>query len=303
MTNLGLIGVGKWGSRYLDTIALMTDVRVTALCRKSIQPPVNTPNDCAFFTDWETMLDIVKSTNMCDGIIIATPPDTHMAIATEAVKMGLGVMIEKPAALSTKEIIELDKIKTKVPILVNHTHLFAPAYEKLKRVINSPITSLQTCGWNCGPVRSYSSLYDYSPHDLAMCIDLMGSAPSLVSVDRNITEYGEIYNLILRFGKAPAVIRIGNGGREKRRLFQVFCERDVYEYDDTKPRSKKLTKSMNSYSKSEDIYIDEAPSLYSAIRAFVSSLNGRIDGRCGLSLAIQVSKVIDDCMKHLGYEI
>jgi predicted dehydrogenase len=299
MINLGLIGVGKWGSRYLDTISSMADVRISAVCRNSIQPPVNIPSDCAFFTNWEVMLDAVKRTGMCDGVIIATPPDIHIPIAVRAVKLGLGIMIEKPAALSTQEIIELDKIPTKAPILVNHIHLFAPAYEKLKRMIDSSISSIQSCGWNNGPVRSYSSLYDYGPHDLAMCIDLMGLSPDLVSADRNITEYGEIYNIVLRFGKIPAVIRIGNGGREKRRLFQVFCEKNMYEYDDTKPVSKKLVKNANFSSKFESVHIDDMPSLYSAIRTFASSLNGHVDSRCGLSLAIQISKIIDKCMKHI----
>lgn len=291
-TNLGLIGTGQWGQKYIDTISANHDIKLTAVCRKSIQPPVNIPSDCHFYTDWEAMLDMIWRTKVCDGVIIATPPDSHIPIAAAALERGIGVMIEKPLALTTDEIEPLLELQFCAPILVNHIHLFSSAYQVLKNQIHDPVTALQTTGCGNGPFRKYSSLHDYGSHDIAMCIDLMGKAPEKATATRIKTEIGEIFNIILRFGSVPAVIRVGNGAPEKRRLFQVFCGKDIYEYNDLKPSKF----SING----EPMKVGKRTPLSKAIDAFVSSLQGDMDPRCGLTTAIRVAQTLDACVESIG---
>ena len=293
---LGLIGVGQWGKNYISTIGRMQDVSLGAVCRQSVQPPPGIPSDCAFFTNWHEMLNIIHRTNMCDGIIISTPPDSHISIAIEAKRLGIPTMIEKPLAMTAKEVKLLMDAEGSTLFLVNHIHLFAQAYEVLREQISWPIVAIQSAKWNQGPYRDYSSLHDYGSHIIAMCIDIMAKIPDTVRATRVPTKYGEIFNVVMGWedkrGRVPAVVRVGNGGESKKHLFQVFGEGTELEYDDISTDKLRMNGAV--------IDVGKESALDSAINAFVKSIRGVCDHRCGLKTAYDVAIVLDACVASMA---
>ena len=61
-----------------------------------------------------------------DGIIIASPPETHYEIAAESIRNSKPVIIEKPLTLNLKEaklLLELQE-KYQTIVKVNHVYLY-----------------------------------------------------------------------------------------------------------------------------------------------------------------------------------
>ena len=56
-----------------------------------------------FFTDYREMLSKIKP----EGVIIATPPRTHLSIAVDCMEAGAHIYLEKPVAVSSEEADEL----------------------------------------------------------------------------------------------------------------------------------------------------------------------------------------------------
>jgi hypothetical protein len=152
LKNIGLIGGnGKWGQNYQKVL------------NKLAVPFLIGTRD-----NWKD-LDI-------DGAIITTPPDSHIEIAQYYDNIPL--LIEKPLALNS----DFD-LKNK-NILVNNIHLFSPAFANIK-FETSPqhIQYIKSIGTGNGPFRTYSDLWDYAPHDLAMGMILAGftGIPKLIN--------------------------------------------------------------------------------------------------------------------------
>ena len=59
-----------------------------------------------FYHDWAAL---VKSSEI-DGIIIATPPETRFKLAKEALENNKHLLLEKPVAINSREIEELQRI-------------------------------------------------------------------------------------------------------------------------------------------------------------------------------------------------
>ena len=96
---IGLIGAGNWGKNYINTLKRNKKVSLKKIACKNLKEKQNLLKDYEVTDNWH---DITLSSEI-DGIIIATPPKTHFEIASEAIKNGKPVIIEKPLTLSIKD--------------------------------------------------------------------------------------------------------------------------------------------------------------------------------------------------------
>ncbi len=114
---LGLIGCGRHGARYL--LEQNGGRRFTRVLTRT--PRTDLP-------DW------VKGTTDpneffapgLDGVVIATPTETHVAIALEAMRRGLDVLCEKPLASTWQDIAMLQSASRTLDqrLCVAHTDTF-----------------------------------------------------------------------------------------------------------------------------------------------------------------------------------
>lgn len=72
-----------------------------------------------------------------DLVDICTPPQTHVRLAVEAMKMGRNVLIEKPMALSVAECDEIVEAKEKygVKVCVGHSDLFYYPFMEARELV------------------------------------------------------------------------------------------------------------------------------------------------------------------------
>lgn len=289
-----LIGVGRWGKNYIKTIEQMSGVQITHLCTRN-------PENAKLIK--KNKVKVVKnymelcSDRFLDGVIVATPPHTHHEIVCSVAHSLLPVMVEKPLSLSLEEAISTANFlkEAKVPVLVDHTQLFNPAYEELVTSFkNDQIKTIDAKVCSFGPFRKdVSMLWDWAPHDISMVINLMKGKPAKVKASlvehENYDNSGQLL-ITLKYKNTDINIKIDNLSGSKYRSFRassnsktitLFGE-ELYETRGDWIRTVQLT--------------NEKP-LQRAIMAFVDAIE--TNSMIGLDLAVDVAAVIEKCQKSI----
>ena len=308
--NLGLIGAGPWGKIYVKTIAGLADVRLAHLASGNPDSMSLVGSDCKISSDWRVLI----SDEDISGVIIATPPQYHAEIACVALDAGKAVLVEKPMTMDLGEAEKIRKraIANKAFVLVEHTHLFRPAYREIKKMINSlgPVRGVWSSGGDQGPHRSNTPvLWDWGPHEVALALGVFDQTP--VSVDARILERREVedgvgenchLNLIFSDG-AVADITIGNL-TDRHRRFAVFFDDAVVAYDDAAPAQ------LIEYPAQPDIGepkgvgraipISSEMPVTVAVREFANAISNGDTSVASLDQGVEVTRILAQCQERIG---
>jgi len=259
--NIVIVGNGVWGKNYVKTI-------------NEYFPSVKLK--IATKADWWQLIG-----EKPQGVIIATPPDSHIKIALQALGQDIPCLIEKPLALSLVEAKKLEQF-SHIPILVSHIHLFSSWYQEMKLIIgNKEITEMVSYGANNGPIRNYSSLWDYGPHDLSMILDLKKQFPFKININRiDGSECNmALYEIKLEFENNTGICKttslVGNGTNNKCRSIHV-------KFND-------LTVSHRY----QDDNINDKP-LKNMLDVFFGGINEKMDARFGLQQAFNILNILEN---------
>jgi len=99
---IGLIGVGKHGSRYARHIVReLPDIRLVALARRNFDLGRQQANEfgCRAYADYR---DLMAAPDI-DAVIVVVPPTLHREIIETAAVLRRPVLLEKPAAVTVAE--------------------------------------------------------------------------------------------------------------------------------------------------------------------------------------------------------
>ena len=270
-TSLALIGVGVWGKNYIKTIENIDGITLKKIVCKNINKNKYLESK---YDITDNLSEVTESSDI-DGIIISSPPKTHFKIALEAIKNKKPLIVEKPFTLSSKEAqLLLDfALEKKVNIRVDHIYLYHPSYRFLKEYISGKkhLKSISSDAGNYGPFRNdISPLWDWGPHDLSMCLDLLGEMPLKVNAkitkkDLNLIKNNSNINVNLTFkDNKYAELNFGNLMKNKKRFFKVNFENESYIFDPLKSnhiqelRQNKLNKIKKNII-SESLCIGKSP--------------------------------------------
>lgn len=305
---LGLIGAGRWGQAYIRTLANCDGISLCHIASRNPKTKSLAPNGCTVSTDWQSLVNAGD----IDGVIIATPPASHAEIALAAIEQGHAIMVEKPLTLSLPEAERLlHAAKThQIVTLVDHTHLFHPAFSELKNQIrqNGPIQEIQTCAGQLGPFKDDTPvLWDWAPHDIAMCLDLTGQSIKNINVQKTSRPQqtdGERYELTLNFKDGlKAHIQVGNDFSKKTRLLTVFTGDQEYIFDDCATNSL-VSKSLMSSSENRPkiINVEKTLSLTRAIQEFARKIRLNRIETDSIELGVEVVRILSQCQDILTAE-
>jgi predicted dehydrogenase len=122
---LGLIGMGRHGSRYIRHIAELTDMKLTALCRRTEAPAQAAGSAIPCYTDYRQLIDDPD----VDAVIVVTPPSINRDICLAAVRAKKPLLIEKPLATSADDAAAMVQAAQNAGIMLMtaHTLRFDPA--------------------------------------------------------------------------------------------------------------------------------------------------------------------------------
>lgn len=279
---LGLLGAGAWGRRYISTIDELAGVEVARVDSSRWRDALKAP-------EW-------------DGVIIATPPQLHAEMTLAALEARLPALVEKPLTMdpaSAQEVLEAAR-RLKGIVMVDHIFLFHPAYEALKKhSLNlGPLRAVKTTHGGRGPFRAgVPPLWDWAPHDVALCLDILNANPVSVSASREWAEQtpeGPGENILLRLefpGSVPAEIRVGNVLREKSSRFEFHFEKGTLTLDDLGPE--KLTLDGRS------LGFPPGRPLARAVAAFAAAIRAKSPDDAGLRRACDVVSVLAHAQSSL----
>ncbi|KKQ25805.1 MAG: hypothetical protein US62_C0006G0026 [Candidatus Woesebacteria bacterium GW2011_GWA1_37_8] len=172
--NIGVIGLGYWGPNYLRNFLRCEGVGQLWGC--DISDSILTKIGKSFpqvqlVKDYHTLLED-KNINL---LAIATPPETHFKIATDALKAGKHVFIAKPLTTNSKDALKLLKLAKQKKLLLHCdlTYLYTSGVRKIKelvskKAIGKPLfyDSIRT---NLGLFQNNANVvWDLAPHDLSI---------------------------------------------------------------------------------------------------------------------------------------
>lgn len=298
---LGLIGAGAWGRNFIQTIASLEGITLTCLASRNPQSRELVDGRCRVTDDWT---EVARNPEI-DGVIVASPPALHSTMVRAAVEAGNPVLVEKPFTMDLREARDtLDFVERHGGyFLVDHIHLFHPAYLELKKRLPDlgPVLSIEAAGGNFGPFRADTPvLWDWGPHDVAMCCDLMGGTPRNIEgrrVERRIVDgaVGETIDLALIFdGGIRASIRIGNLMNRKTRYFKVDTTSGSLVYDG-QAADMLIFVPPGGNGDSQPVEIESETPLSNIVRHFVSTIRGGVPRIEDSRFGVEVVRVLDGC--------
>ncbi len=309
---IGLIGLGRWGQVYVRALAaLPSRCRLTHVGTR--HPERLKGLGAAGATVVPDWADVIQAE--CDAVIVATPPQTHAALLEACLEAGKPCIIEKPLCLDLAAAERLHRrvAASRVPVLVDHTQLFSPSYGAVKEALareGEPIRVVWSEGMALGPFRDdVPALWDWAPHDVSLCLDLFGQAPSQVAAlggPRNAGGAPEMVSLRLEFPAGGCGwIHAGRLSPARRRALSVFTDTRIYRADDSADPAAGVAPfafaARSETGRAEPVEFSplgpasSSPAMDRMLNYFLDGLAGGDRTKFGTGLATEVVRTLSAC--------
>ncbi|WP_226681913.1 Gfo/Idh/MocA family protein [Sutcliffiella horikoshii] len=164
---IGVIGIGNMGTSHIQTLLNneIIGATVTAVCEYRDERLTwlknSTDKEIDYYNDIEKFLNEAD----IDGVIIATPHYSHPELAIKSFAKGYHVLLEKPAGVYTKNVLEMNeaaKQSGKVFSLM-YNQRTNPLYQKLKSLIEAgELGEIKRTNWIVTNWYRSQSYYDSS---------------------------------------------------------------------------------------------------------------------------------------------
>ncbi len=183
---VAVIGLGYWGPNLLRVLADDPAVAVRWICDLDDErvaqygrryPAVHMTNQVA---------RVLEDPDV-DAVIIATPVQTHYELASQALRAGKHVFVEKPLAASSllaDDLAALGKEHQRI-LMCGHTFVYSPPVREIKRMLEAgtlgDIYFISSSRVNLGlHQRDVSVIWDLGPHDFSILLYWLSELPTNV---------------------------------------------------------------------------------------------------------------------------
>lgn len=299
---IALVGAGHMGRIHLSKLVEFEDVTVTAVAEtsKEVALAVSERYNTQIQNDYHGVPDV-------DGVVIATPTETHLEIARWFLERGSHVFLEKPIATDVEEariLIDLAR-ERKRTLQIGHLERFNPAFMKATSMIEKPfLIEAARLGPFTGRSTDVDIVLDLMIHDIDLVLSLVKSPVRELRAQGApfYTDSTDAAGTRLEFEDGSiAVLEASRMSVQRERYMRVY-ERDRHFFIDL--LTGKLT-VMTRHSKGtiETSEYETGPS--DAVRAelleFVNSMKGTAaptvtgeDGLLALELAGRISGYVSE---------
>ncbi|HEY3829172.1 MAG TPA: Gfo/Idh/MocA family oxidoreductase [Solirubrobacteraceae bacterium] len=237
-----VVGYGYWGPNLARNVAECSQLRLDALCDRD-------PAQLRLFRQRHPEarvmreLDAVLVDSSIEAVVIATPPQSHYAIAKRALEAGKHVLVEKPLATRLEhahELAELAAANERV-LMPGHTFIYSPAVNTVRDLIRSGVVGdvhfITSSRMNLGKYNGDGVVCDLAPHDLSILLywleqPVVEVAASGSSVLRQGVPETAFMTLTFAEGQTANVQISWLAPRKLRQMIVVGSQRMV-QYDDT----------------------------------------------------------------------
>ena len=187
MVNIGVVGCGYWGPKHIRNFHELEEAALTTACDLDKDRLRRVKTQYPYVKTVVSFEDLLQ--NNVDGVVIATPVDTHYQLAKQALLHDKHVLIEKPITATSQEAAELTELadKRNLVLMVGHTYEYHPAVDFLRDMADrdelGDIYSIDAERLNLGLFRpDVNVLWDLAPHDIGILLSVLnGQQPVAVS--------------------------------------------------------------------------------------------------------------------------
>jgi predicted dehydrogenase len=184
---VAIVGGGYWGQNLIRNfwevdeaeLAVVCDLDPKALARAQRRYPT-----IQVTRHYREVLDSPR----VDAIVLATPVSTHYEFARQALLAGKSVLVEKPLARSTAEVLDLMELAEQRGklLMVDHTFLYTGAVQRMKELVShgdiGEMLYFDSVRINLGLVQSdINVMWDLAPHDFSILNYVCDGDPVAVS--------------------------------------------------------------------------------------------------------------------------
>ena len=298
---MALVGCGHMGKIHLQKLSSFDEIQIVGIVdvdtkrANDLAQPINVPA----FNNYKKLLGNV------DGVIIATPTETHYQIAKDFLKSGTHILLEKPITSRQDQAQELINLaQTRQLILqVGFLERFNPAISKILPIIKKPllIESRRSSEFT-GRSTDIDVVLDLMIHDIDLIL-------SIVREDVCDIRAQGVSFITDKLDMASARIEFSNGciadlnasriSSKKERTLTVFEANQIFFIDLLNRRVVYSAKEQNKDIDTEEYTVDPIDAVKYEISLFIQSiLTGTApivrgeDGLRALTLADQVKQHI-----------
>ena len=233
---IGVAGFGWWGQVLTEYFREVPGVKVAAVCKRRKDFPVEILKDAHYYADVEEMFEKEKM----DGVVISTPPETHLLPARLAAERGIHIFCEKPMAASLEDCNMMIEVceKNKVKLMVAFKHRFAKAFSYLKErstkfgkplwaMYAYPLWKVDNPGWKFQENGTKGIIVENVVHAIDGLIYLMGDVERIYAEgNRVVFKHPTLPDsaiFTMRF-KNGAIAAIGGGCTSDRKISREYLD-------------------------------------------------------------------------------
>jgi predicted dehydrogenase len=179
----GIVGLGYWGPNLLRVLYELEGVQMRWICdldEDRLQrfsqryPGIRTT----------TEIEALLADEELDAVVVATPVDSHFALASRCLEVGKHTFVEKPLAPSPQAAQQLVDMAGErgLELMCGHTFLYSPAVGSIKRMLDNrelgEVFFVSSSRVNLGlHQRDVSVIWDLGPHDFSILLHWFDERP------------------------------------------------------------------------------------------------------------------------------
>lgn len=312
---VGVIGVGYLGRFHAQKYAALEGVELIGVADTDSEQAAGVAAECSCssYSDYSELLPLV------DAVSIAVPTSLHHLVASDCLKAGVDVLLEKPVTVTLEEADDLIEIAEEKSLIlqVGHLERFNPAVQAMEPFLTNPlfIESNRISVFKNRGV-DVDVVLDLMIHDIDIILNIIRSPIKQIhTVGAPVaTPTTDIANARLIFENGATanvtVSRISRTNIRKMRIFQPGSYINV-DFANKKVMTIHLKKElMDSGMPKQDVEISafsDGDALRSEIEHFIDNVRNRTrpsvsghEGRRALAVALEVMSQIKE---HQNLEV
>lgn len=135
---VGVIGAGGMGREHIVNLAALPDVQVVTVA-DVIPASAEAAAQLAGAEPRTDAMEVATDTSL-DGVVIASPDDTHAELAITAIESGIPLLCEKPLAVTVADaerVVAAEGAAGKTLLQIGLMREFDPAHQQVKQAVET----------------------------------------------------------------------------------------------------------------------------------------------------------------------
>ena len=217
------MGCGRWGRFVLrDLVALGGEVTVAVRSADS--------RAAALEGGAASVVESADDLTGVEGIVVATPTQTHADVVERALEHGVPVFVEKPV---TDDVASAERLAQAAPdrLFVMDKWRYHPGIEHLAAVARDGelgrVVGLRTSRIGWGNPHDVDAAWIFVPHELSIALEILGVPPAPKSAVADTVD-GTVVGLIGLVGDDPwHALEVSARSAERSREVSLLCEQGI----------------------------------------------------------------------------